>query len=161
MSKEQGDLLNSAWDVIVNVSWSSQTPNWREAAATWRDNWNASVEARPVATETTPSTSWCEACEQYLKVDNEIRTRALDSAVRLLGSSPLGGLVYAGTYQSAFEKRAAIIEALKQLAPAFERYIKGGDFDEPIAVVESPNSSTGIDLKADSLLSEPLSCGCG
>lgn len=36
------DLLESAWGIIANAgggNWSTQSEEWQEAAARWRDNW--------------------------------------------------------------------------------------------------------------------------
>jgi len=48
------ELLELAWGVIANAGggdWTTQTPEWQEAAARWRDQYHAAlskeVEAKP------------------------------------------------------------------------------------------------------------------
>lgn len=45
---EDGELLESAWILIANAGggdWTTQTAEWREAAARWRDKWMANIGA--------------------------------------------------------------------------------------------------------------------
>ncbi len=47
------DAAEMLWVVVANVSggdWTQQTPEWREAAARWRDYYFASLPATPEAT---------------------------------------------------------------------------------------------------------------
>ena len=49
---EQGvnDLLEEAWGIIANAGtgdWLRETPEWREAAARWRDRYHAHLRANP------------------------------------------------------------------------------------------------------------------
>lgn len=57
VSQGGGDLLELAWGVIANAGggdWTTQTEEWQEAAARWRDRYHAALEHPESATSPVP-----------------------------------------------------------------------------------------------------------
>jgi len=48
LKHERGDQLADAWAILANAgggNWEKESPEWREAAARWRDNYHAHLRA--------------------------------------------------------------------------------------------------------------------